>query len=289
MIKLVASDMDGTLLNNHMHISEKNRASILNLQEKGIRFIIATGRDYDQAAPLLKEQGIRCPIIALNGAKFYDEDGKEEFSHPIPTSDVTRILTMLKEKDIHAEIATSEGIFSDSKSERLNAFASVVQELNSEVTFEEAVRISEEEADKLRIKFVDSYDPILNNSNIRIFKISAYTAETPASLIPVRKQLLNTYSQLAITSFHESNLEINHLDAQKGPVLSSYAKKMGLQANEVMAIGDNLNDVSMLKWAKHSVAMMNGLPEVKKMARHVTSSNEDNGVSKAIERLVFKQ
>ena len=287
MIKLVASDMDGTLLNSRMRISETNRSSILNLQKSGVEFIVATGRDYKQIAPLLKEQGIKCSIIGLNGATFHDTEGKQLFSHNLPVLEVKKIIQTLTEKNIFVELMTSQGIFSDSKEKRLAAFALYIQEMNPKITYAEALSFSEKEADNLHIQFVDSYESVLNDAHTDVYKLSAYTEEDPSILFPVKETLLQRHSNLSITSFHESNLEINHRHAQKGRALSEYAKERGWTSDQVMAIGDNSNDISMLQWATHSVAMMNGLASVKELASHITLTNDDHGVSEVIERLVL--
>lgn len=287
MIKLVASDMDGTLLNSHMRISETNKKSILHLQQAGVEFIVATGRDYNQIKPLLLEQGISCSVIALNGATFYNEAGTQLFSHALDISEVKQMIHFLSEHNVFVELMTSKGIFSNTKERRLATFAYYIQELKPGTSYSEAFSISEREARNLQIRFIDSYDALLQDSQTEVYKISAYTDQHPAFLHPLKETLLQSHLNLSITSFHESNLEINHVYAQKGKALSEYAEKRGLSAQQVMAIGDNNNDISMLQWATHSVAMMNASPAIKEMASHVTTSNDQNGVAEAIDRLIL--
>lgn len=285
MIKLIASDMDGTLLNNKLQISEENAHAIKQAQSEGILFLAATGRDDIQVRPLLMEHGIVCPIIALNGAKVYDEKGKELLSHPLPKQTVTGVMKMLEEAGIHLEMVTSSGTLSNNKQKRLEAFAAYLQETDPSLSFEQAVEIAAEEADTLKIRFVPSYRSVLEN-NETVYKLSAYTEQDPAILVPLKEKLLQKLPDLTISSFHPSNLEITHHSAQKGTILAEFAESRGISSKESMAIGDNLNDLSMLKWATHSVAMMNGLPIVKETARHLTASNQDNGVALAIQKFL---
>ena len=80
MIKLIASDMDGTLLNDHIDVSLSNAQAIKRAQENGIHFVIATGRDYPLASHPLKGHAIECPIITLNGAQMFDKNGKNLYN-----------------------------------------------------------------------------------------------------------------------------------------------------------------------------------------------------------------
>ncbi|SLC89556.1 phosphatase yitU [Mycobacteroides abscessus subsp. abscessus] len=75
MVKLIVSDMDGTLLNEKMMISQANADAIREAEKQGIPFMVATGRGFTEAKPLLEEAGLSCPIITLNGAQVYDEKG----------------------------------------------------------------------------------------------------------------------------------------------------------------------------------------------------------------------
>ena len=278
--------MDGTLLNNHLRIPAENVRAIKELQQEGVVFMVATGRDYEQAAPLLHSEGIQCPVIALNGAKFYDESGKQLFAHDIPMPTVHSVLDILASHGIHVEMTSSEGIVSNNKQKRLEAFAAFIQETNPSVPFKEAVEIAAKEADQLGIRFVPSYDDLLNKNSTKVYKLSAYTEKDPATLFPVKEELLQLHNNLAVSSFHESNLEINHIKAQKGLTLSHFAEQHGISSDEVMAIGDNQNDLSMLQWAKYSIGMLNGSPEVRSAVRHITATNDEHGVAQAIQKFV---
>ena len=94
---------------------------------------------------------------------------------------------------------------------------------------------------------------------------------------------------LAVSSSSRGNLEITHSDAQKGIALSTIAKQLGIDLKDVMALGDNLNDVSMLERVGYSVAMDNAAPEVKTVAKYVTDSNENSGVGKAIMKFLKEE
>ena len=109
MIKLIASDMDGTLLDSSMQISPENAAAIKHATEQGVEFIVATGRNRTEALPALEQVGIECAMVTLNGAQVFDKTGQSLFTVPIDAQTVTSILDLLDERDIYYEVATDQG------------------------------------------------------------------------------------------------------------------------------------------------------------------------------------
>ncbi|MFO8069488.1 MAG: Cof-type HAD-IIB family hydrolase [Alkalibacterium sp.] len=287
MIKLIVSDMDGTLLNHEMDISQANIAAIKRAQHQGIHFAIATGRDFPLAFPLLEKNGIKCPLIAQNGAQYFDKNGKNMYNRGLEKSTVRNMLSVFHNyTDIHEELMTNKGIFSDNKEKRLDMVAAMLYDMSPDTSYEEAMENAAEHVDKMDITFVDDYQEIVDDESAIILKVSVHSKKGREVLDPLKDELHRTVPRLAITASSQRNLEINHEKAQKGIAVSQLAKKLGIKADEVMTLGDNINDISMLKWAKYSVAMANAEPEVKEIARYETSSNRQNGVAEAISRVL---
>jgi len=287
MIKLIVSDMDGTLLNEEMDISQANISAIKRAQHQGIHFAIATGRDFPLAFPLLEENGIKCPLIAQNGAQYFDENGKNMYNRGLEKSTVRSLLSVFsKYTDIHEELMTNKGIFSDSKVQRLEMVAAMLYDMSPDTTYEEATEKAAEHVDRMDITFVDDYQEIVDDDSAIILKVSVHSKQGRDVLDPLKDELYRVVPRLAITASSKRNLEINHEGAQKGIAVSQLAKQLGIKADEVMTLGDNINDISMLKWAKYSVAMANAEPEVKDIAKFKTSSNRQNGVAEAISRVL---
>lgn len=111
MIKLIASDMDGTLLDAKMSITNDNASAIREAERLGIEFMVATGRAYTEAKPALEEAGIDCAMITLNGAQVFDKDGHSLFTAGIEKETVTEVLTILSQHNVYYEISTNKGIF----------------------------------------------------------------------------------------------------------------------------------------------------------------------------------
>ena len=137
------------------------------------------------------------------------------------------------------------------------------------------------------LKIVDNYDKIEDIPGELIMKILAFDSDL--GKIDLVGQELAQSPNLAVSSSSRGNLEITHSDAQKGIALSTIAKQLGIDLKDVMALGDNLNDVSMLERVGYSVAMDNAAPEVKTVAKYVTDSNENSGVGKAIKKFLKEE
>lgn len=279
--------MDGTLLDHNMDISEANVSAIKRAQHQGIHFAIATGRDFPLAFPLLEDYGIKCPLIAQNGAQFFDENGKNKYNRGLEKSTVKNMLAVFsKYEDIHEELMTNKGIYSDNKEQRIDTLTSMIYDMNPDTSYEEAQEKAAVMADRMEITYVDDYKEILEDESAIILKVSVHSNKGRALLDPIKDELYRTVPNLAITASSKRNLEINHKGAQKGIAVSQLAKQLGIKSDEVMTLGDNINDISMLKWAKYSVAMGNAEPEVKEVANYETSSNRQNGVAEAISRVL---
>lgn len=279
--------MDGTLLDENMEISHANVSAIKRAQSQGIHFAIATGRDFPMAYPLLEDNDIRCPLIAHNGAQYFDEDCNIKYNRGLEKSTVRKMLSIFSDySDIHEELMTSKGIYSDNKDKRIEMLALMLYDMNPDTSYEEATANAADYAEELKINFVDDYSEILDDDSAVILKVSVHSSKGREILKPLKEELERDIPVLAITASSKRNLEINHEGAQKGIAVSQLAKQLGVNSDEVMTIGDNINDLSMLKWAKYSVAVDNAEPEVKEAANFKTSSNRQNGVAEAISRVL---
>lgn len=281
MIELIASDMDGTLLNERMVISETNAKAILAAQKEGIHFMVATGRGYTEAKPLLEEVGISCPLITLNGAQVYDEDGTVIENIGIEKETVRNILKKVRALGLYCEMTTSHGIYSDNKAKRIESVASLIYKTNPDTSFKMAVVLAAARLEIMNINYVSQYEELLENDTIEILKMITFSEEGPTVLDPLAQEL-NVSGDLAITASFINNIEINNVKAQKGLALARAAEKLGISTENVMALGDNFNDVSMLQVAGYSVAVDNAEEGVKAHAKYLTSANNENGVAESI-------
>ena len=289
MISIIASDMDGTLLNNEMTVSDFNAQAILKAQQQGVHFIVSTGRRYSEAQPLIAAQGITAPLITLNGAEVFDASGKMLDMVPITKTVARAIFHTLSSQGYYFEVVGNDAVYSNSKAKRVEQIAHLLTNLNPDTSFKIAVSLATARLELMDINYVDNYDELLADPKNHVMKIITFSQEGPAKLKPLSDELLGKHSSIKITSSSRSNIEINNINAQKGIAVERYANMLNTPMSNVMAIGDNNNDVSMLKLAGTSYAMGNATTEVKQLASHLTDTNVNDGVGKAILEVLAEQ
>ena len=289
MIRLFASDMDGTILQDHSTIHPDNVKMVRYLQEQNIPFVICSGRDFYQASLCLEPANLQCPVIGLNGAVIYQEDGTILKEVTLSHED-TRILVQEIEKyHNNWDMMTSKGFFSLHFKEKFAKKVATFRENHPELTPEEL----EVEIDKLKKLFyaidVSSVEEVLKDPSIKIYKVLTSNYEAEDSLKEIKSYVEQELPNLVVTSSFKTNIEVTHKDAQKGIALQYYADTLGISMDEVFAIGDNSNDVSMLKIAGYSVAMGNANQEAMQSAKYQTDDNKHGGVAKAIQQCLDQQ
>lgn len=283
-MKLIASDLDGTLLDEEGVVSEENIAAIQKAVAHGIRFVVATGRSYDAANTPLKQAGITCPIISLNGAVAYTEDKQLIRTVPMDKSVAKQVLEVCREADMYLEFFTTNGIYSVSKKYFLEVLVDIMKSANPNASETEIREKAELRFQAEPVQFIADYDEIFAIENLEIYKILAFSLDKE-KLASARAQLSGV-AGMAITSSGDINLEFNHRDAQKGIALKHLAESMGIDMVDVMAMGDNWNDESMLRSAGRGVAMGNASDEIKALCSYTTKANYDHGVAFAIEEML---
>lgn len=283
MIKLIASDMDGTLLDTKMSISKDNASAIRKAASEGIEFMVATGRARTEAKPPLDEAGIECAMITLNGAQVFDKNGTSIFTAGIEKQTTVKIMEILEKYNIYYEISTNSGVVSENQEKRIENFAAHIASTMPHLTYKVAIAMAAAHLSLLDITYVSDMKEYIMNDDVEVLKIIGFHMEGPKILGPAGVEI-EQLEQLVVTSSAQNNIEINHQNAQKGIAVARVAKQMGISPKEVMTIGDNFNDVSMLQWAGVSFAMGNAELEVKDYAKYVTSANLENGVGEAILR-----
>ncbi|PAV31618.1 hypothetical protein CIL05_02885 [Virgibacillus profundi] len=283
-MKLIATDLDGTLLNNSGEVSARNVQAIKKAIEHGIEFVVATGRSFDAANKPLQAVGLTAPVISLNGAMTYSLDGKLLRDVPLDQSIVRKIQLACQEEDIYFEVFTNDGVYSTSRENFIAVMEDILKSANPNLSEEEIRENAELRFQHEKVQFIENYDELFHIEGLKIFKILAFSLE--------KEKLNKVYvdlekdSGIAITSSGDINLEFNHPDAQKGIALEVLAKNMGIEMKDVMSLGDNFNDVSMLKMAGRSVSMGNAVDEIKALCSHTTKINEEHGVAFAIEEML---
>ncbi|MDU4951882.1 MAG: Cof-type HAD-IIB family hydrolase [Clostridium sp.] len=280
MIRIIASDMDGTLLNNKHDIDEETVEAIRKAEEAGIIFAISTGREYDSVKGILEKHNIKAQCVLSNGAEYRDEEGNILDVININEEAAKKIIKMLNENKLSARIFTDKGVFTTStKEEALQEIVFRTMTFNPGTTEEEARKIAETQGFFTCLKYIDNIEKFFSEG-IEVRKFVAFHKDI--ELIDKMKMLISEIPGLAISSSFRDNIEVTDINAQKGIILEKVAKKMSIDSKEVMIFGDSFNDYSMFEIFEESVAMKNAIPEVKAIAKYITDSNDNLGVAKAI-------
>lgn len=266
MIKLIACDLDGTLLDSNHEITEDNRKVIEDLKEKEIPFVIATGRIYPSAAEFSKDLGLKTPIIACNGAVIKDPEKNEIIHHyPVKTECMLALIDICKKYDIYFHIYTIDTVYAE-RNERL------ILKYNE-------WKKNDPKRSLVKTAVVDDIKPIIE-SNV-VYKLGIYVDEEGAE---------EAYAEMVkipgITScFSLTTLvDIFNEEASKGIAVKALGDMYGIEKKHIMALGDNENDIPMLVNAGLGIAMKDARANVKEAADEITESNDDSGVAIAIRK-----
>lgn len=285
MIKLIVSDMDGTLLSENLDISIENSRAIHQAQEAGIHFMIATGRTHHSGYNIAKEAGIRCPFIALNGAEFYDEHENLKYTRHIEKDMMLSLAHFLNDKGAHTELITPQATYTKrSPEDYIEALMEELSLINEGFDRQEALRYFERHRDSLHLKHVNHYEHLLNKSGEPILKVLVNSRDQE-ELKEIKAKVEAEFPDLIVTSASPRNLEINTKQANKGYAVAEYAKSLGLSADEVATVGDNLNDKTMLSWAKYGFAVENAIPAAKEAANYQTVHHRDHVIADIVSRI----
>lgn len=272
MIKLLCMDMDGTLLNSKGKISEKNLDAIKKAHNKGVKVTICTGRIFTSARYYADLVGIKVPIIATNGSYIREKDRDEViYKSVLGKKNCKEILKVLKSYGIYPHFNTSNIIFTEK----------IIYSSQSYVNMNKSLPTNRQ----IDIRIVENWDVIFKEYEDEILKCICIDEEIE-KIKCAKKELLNN-AELEVVSSNKNNFEVMSKGVSKGRAVEVLAGFYNIKQDEIMCIGDNENDISMIEYAGVGVAMGNGEDFVKKVANFVTDTNNEDGVAKAIEKFIL--
>ncbi len=260
-IRLIVLDVDGTIAGESNQVSEPVRQAIQAVQAQGIQVALATGRMYVSALPFHTSINSQLPIIAYNGAWIQCPLENKIYQHlPVNQSAALQLLDYLEQPHLKSQV-------------------DVHFYLNDEFYVTKVTENTEVYAERCGVtpQVVEELRPLLTTETTKILAIAQHT-----ELI---KQILTDYNfpQIYLTQSSPYYLEATHPEANKGLAIKYLAENiLNLQAENVMAIGDNFNDTEMLKYAGFSIAMNNGPQEVQQLADWIAPDVEEDGVAQAL-------
>jgi Cof subfamily protein (haloacid dehalogenase superfamily) len=284
-ISLLALDLDGTLLDTRGHISQRNRLAIENAREQGVRVALVTGRRFRDSRPIALELGLDVPLISHNGALTKHAETLQTVSVlPLPLSAARDALRIGREAGADALLSDDhEGlgmlVYDHIRGDNSSA--------NRYVAW--ARRIHGDEEANEAVRQVASLEDYLDHEPIHL-AFSGRCDDMDRLEELLRSELGSTVKVFG-TKYLEQDftlLDIVNPAASKGAGVAAAAAELGVTAEEIMAVGDNFNDLEMLLFAGTGVVMANAPLSLREIAGlHPTASNVEDGVALAIEQFIL--
>ena len=269
MYKLAVFDLDGTLLNSKHTVSKENIEAINLLRKNNIKVVIATGRSNELLKVYVKALNITEDIITCNGTVIGHPDKDVMlYEDKVPKQEVRKALEMCLKYDHQFLVYTSKAILG-----RKNDFEMFTKEKNGDV-FKEY---------NPNYILINNIEEIIDNYNVNKVLIIERNKE---KYIELSKRVKN-YTKVSHTQSFKSYVDIGPLNNSKGNAVKILSKHLGIKLEEVIAFGDQMNDISMISVVGFGVAMGNAKDEVKKIADFVTLTNDENGVAYAIKTKIL--
>ncbi len=263
--KLVAIDMDGTFLNENHTVSKKNIDAVKKAIEKGVKVVVATGRDKKGIQPLMQYLDFNNHFILYNGSMIYDsklDDYIERYD--MTFTEAEKIFNYGVDLNTTVVVWAEEKHYTNSRESEILKY---YEKLNQE---EFAVIKSLKEIEHLRIQKV-------------LFSDNA------ERMLEIFKELDNrVFDECQYEQSFAEAIEFYNKSCSKGNSVLKYAESLGIAPEEIIAIGDSMNDLSMIRMAGLGIAMGNATDAIKSEADFVTKSNTEDGVAFAIEEFILK-
>lgn len=263
-IKLVVTDLDGTLLNSEQKVSTENKEAVRAAVDSGVVVTIATGRMYSSALPYAKQLAIDVPIITYNGAVIQSVNGKVIFERFVEPTLVKAVAAFCRERNWYVQIYSDDNLYFAEHNDKAKSY--------EELAGIKGIAVG----DKL-------YDL---DSRVPKMLVMTDTAEETDGYIEMLQSKFE--GKLFVVKSNPTYIEIVSPAVNKAAALTILREKLQIDKADVMAIGDSGNDIPMLKEAGKSVAMRNAVKSIQQLCDYVTDDCDHSGVAKAINKFVLK-
>jgi Cof subfamily protein (haloacid dehalogenase superfamily) len=276
-VRLIALDIDGTLLNSRWQLPEANRAAIAEAARRGIEVALVTGRRYDFAMLVAHQLDSQLTMIVNNGALIRSKEGRTHLRHLLPRGTAERVLHLTRPWREGAAV-----IFDRTRDNQL-----MLEVLDPD----DSLRYAYYSRNKEFIGIANPLETCLTEDPIQVM-LSGKVAPMREAEQALRTAPFAGEFRLAVTAYESKDfamIDVINPACSKGSSLAEWAALRGLAREEVMAIGDNHNDLEMLSYAGIPVVMGNGVPELKTFGWHETGTNDENGVATAIEHFALRE
>ncbi len=274
MYRVIALDLDGTLLNSKKELSEVNRSALSRAAAQGVEIVPTTGRFFDAMPDVVRSLKFINYAITVNGAEVYDiRNDAVVYRADIPYKRGVEIMEHLDTLPVIYDC------YMDGWGWMTRAFYEAAdQYVLGDARLLEMIRSLRKPVDELKTFVLEKRRPL---QKIQMFFQDLELRNLALQELPKR------FPDMAISSSSINNIEINSAEANKGTALCVLCETLGISASQSIAFGDGLNDIAMLRAAGVGVAMENAIAQAKAAADIITGSCDDNGVAQLIDQLLF--
>ena len=277
-IGIVALDLDGTLLDSQKRLSEVNRRALARAAAAGAQIVPTTGRFFGMMPEAVRDLPFVRYAITINGAQVYDRvDDRVVAREEIPLGTAVALMELLDGFDVVYDCyRNSWGWMTAALQDKAEAYATDGHYLRMLREFRRPVP-------ELKAHLRDT---AADGDVQKIMLFSRNDADPEPVLGAIARAVAEKFPGIRVTASTRNNLELNIASAHKGRALERLAEHLGLTLANCMAFGDGMNDLTMVESAGVGVAMANAVDEVKRAAKIVTASNDEDGVAKTLDAVM---
>ena len=274
-IGIVALDLDGTLLDSQKRLSDVNRGALERAAAKGVQIVPTTGRFFGMMPAAVRDLPFVRYAITINGAQVYDRvEDRVVAREEIPLDTAIALMDLLDGYDVVYDCYRSSWGW----------MTAALQEKSAEyATDEHYLRMLREFRKPVPELKAHLRDTAAEGDVQKVMLFSRKDGDTSGVLGDITREVNARFPEIRVTASTRNNLEFNIASAHKGRALERLAEHLGLTLANCMAFGDGLNDLTMVEAAGVGVAMANAVEEVKRAAKVITASNDEDGVAKALD------
>ena len=264
MIKMLVLDIDGTIIKKDFTYSTALKETLLKLQNNGIKVVIATGRMHGGAVPLVRELGLHTPIISYQGSMVRNQYENDEilYSRRMTARQAREVIEYFRAQKVHINAYTNDKLYVEQDDDLIKEY--------------------------VNHRYV-KYNVIDNLETLDLSKLDKLLCieNNPIKMEKIVNDLSGKHKgELFIVKSMAHYCEVTHPEATKGKAIEFLCKYWNINLSETMAIGDQDNDIEMIKTAGIGVAMGNATPKLKENADFITKSVEEDGALFAIEKFI---
>lgn len=260
MIKLIATDIDGTILIPEGEFTDGVKAYIKQLQKQGIKIVLVTGRMNAAAMLIAKDLGLETPVVSYQGG-LINENGKILYEQYLTEKESEDIIEWAKEEDIHINLYNNDILYSEKDCPEIQRYCN-----NQHTNY-----------------IVKDFSEIKKN---KVNKILAIDYDNPKKIDRLEKELPNRFSDLYIVKSTPYFLEFSNPKASKYCAVKFLQKYWNLKDEEILTIGDQNNDIALLEAGGIKIAMGNATEKLKSIADYITDTVYNDGFIKAVEKFL---